>query len=127
MNRVVIGVGSNIDPEENIAAAREMVAQEFRFLGASRLRRTAPIGTTDQPHFLNGAFLVETELDRGKLKERLLAIEARLGRVRTPDRSGPRTIDLDPVVFNDEIVDPDYDDRDFLRAAVQELLPRFPR
>ena len=63
MNRVVIGLGSNIDPDENIAKARESIAAEFRLLDESRWVETKPVGFSKQANFINGALLIETRLD----------------------------------------------------------------
>lgn len=71
----------------------------------SRLRETAPVGFLDQPAFLNGAAMLETTLDPLALLEQLLAVELDLGRERGAERNGPRTIDLDLLVYGDEVVD----------------------
>ncbi len=123
MNNVVLGVGSNIDPERNIARVQELLAERFRVLGASRWTRTKPVGNPAQPDFINGAIRLQTGLDQPRLQGALKDIEHRMGRVATNDRFGPRIIDLDIVVWNDRIVDPDFYARDFLRAAVLELMP----
>jgi 2-amino-4-hydroxy-6-hydroxymethyldihydropteridine diphosphokinase len=68
----------------------------------------APIGVVEQADFLNGAFLVETALDREAFRAYLKGVEDRLGRVREGNKYGPRTIDLDIVVWNREIVDKDF-------------------
>ena len=85
--------------------------------------RTRPVGCVDQPDFTNGALLVETAADRERLRSDLKGIEALLGRQRGDNRYGPRTIDLDIVVWNGRIVDPDFYTREFLRQAVMAVLP----
>lgn len=75
-------------------------------LAVSTLRETDPVGYLDQPRFLNGAVAVETSLTARKLLGRLLEIERRLGRVRGDGpRFGPRTIDLDLLLYGDETID----------------------
>lgn len=124
MNTAVISVGSNIRPRENVELAREALVREGIFRAGSSFVRTAPIGVTDQPEFLNGAFLVETGLDRRALKRKLRGIERSLGRKRgAVPHYGPREIDLDIVVWNGEVVDKDFHERDFVRRAVIELSP----
>jgi len=123
MNIAVISVGSNIDPEGNIEKARLLIAQKHELLGESSFFRTKPVGYLRQPDFLNGAFLVSTELNREKLEKSLKKIERSLGRVKTAVKSGPRPIDLDLVVWNGKVVDPDFYERDFVRNACCELLP----
>ncbi len=126
MNRVIIGVGSNIDPDENIARARDKIAAEFCLLGESRWVETEPVGLDQQANFINGALLIETRLERDELKARLRELETQLGRERAAHRDGPRPIDLDIVVWNGEVVDPDVHERDFLREAVLDVLPDLP-
>lgn len=125
MNRAVLSVGSNIQPERNVKRALALLKRDGILRAASRFVRTAPIGVLDQPDFLNGAALVETELERVALKRRLREMEERLGRRREGPRCGPRPIDLDIVVWNGRVVDRDYYERDFVRHAVLEVLPTF--
>ena len=119
----IVGLGSNIDPEENIRRARELLQKEFRVLGESRFVQTAPVGYTDQADFINGAVHIETDLELEALKARLKDLERQLGRKRSKIKSGPRTIDLDVVIYSGEIIDPDFYKRDFLKNSVLELLP----
>ena len=122
MNRVVIGIGSNIDPQANVRAAVEAIAAGHRLLAESAFVQTEAIGRPHDPPFLNGAVLIETQMDADALKRWLRELEAQLGRRRGPDRCAPRTIDLDIVVLNGEIVDWAVRERDFLRTAVREVL-----
>jgi 2-amino-4-hydroxy-6-hydroxymethyldihydropteridine diphosphokinase len=72
----------------------------------STLRETDPVGpVTDQPRFLNGAVALETTLGARELLGRLLEIEAGLGRTRDGPVGGPRTLDLDLLVYGDERID----------------------
>src|SRR5689334_25213203 len=83
MPTAFVGIGSNLgQPERQIEAALEELAAEegVELVAVSSLRETEPVGYLDQPNFLNGAAQVETELGPRTLLERLLAIEARLGR-----------------------------------------------
>jgi 2-amino-4-hydroxy-6-hydroxymethyldihydropteridine diphosphokinase len=73
-------------------------------VAVSSLRETDPVGVLDQPRFLNGAVLVETDLGARELLEALLAVEQQLGRVRDR-RFGPRTIDLDLLLYGDLVLD----------------------
>jgi 2-amino-4-hydroxy-6-hydroxymethyldihydropteridine diphosphokinase len=121
MNRVVIGVGSNICPEENISRLRQIFREAFPEFRESTFVETEPIGRPDQENYLNGAILIETTQSQEELTTWLQQIEARLGRVRTSDKYAARTMDLDILVWNGEVVDPDVPDRWFLREAIQEL------
>lgn len=123
MNRAVIGVGSNIEPEINVPRARERIAERHLIVAESPLVETSPVGYVHQPDFTNGALLLETRVDRQRLKADLKAIELMLGRRPGENRYGPRTIDLDIVVWNGEVVDQDLYTRDYLREAVLAVLP----
>ena len=135
MTRAFIGLGSNLgDREAQIAAAQELLRQEegIEVLAVSTLRLTDPVGYADQPRFLNGAAAVETSLSARGLLERLLAIERSLGRERgLGPRFGPRTIDLDLLVFGAETIDepglqvphPRLIERKFALQPLAELEP----
>ena len=123
MNRVVIGLGSNIDPDRNIPKAVELLSQKFTVLKTSKFKSTKPVGFLDQSDFMNGAVLLTTDLERDQLKKELRKIETALGRKRRGSKFGPRPIDLDIVIWNGEIADNDFYERDFIRTAVREVLP----
>jgi 2-amino-4-hydroxy-6-hydroxymethyldihydropteridine diphosphokinase len=135
MPTAFVGIGSNLgEPERQIAAALEELAAEegIELVVVSTLRETEPVGYLEQPNFLNGVAQVETELGARALLERLLAIEARLGRVRGEGpRFGPRTIDLDLLVYGDETIDeaglvvphPRLAERRFALEPLAELAP----
>jgi 2-amino-4-hydroxy-6-hydroxymethyldihydropteridine diphosphokinase len=102
--RAFLGVGANLGNRgETIARALELLAEQdgVEVVAVSTLRETDPVGVVDQPRFLNGAVAVETELAPRELLERLLAVELALGRTREGVRFGPRTIDLDLLVYGD--------------------------
>ena len=122
-HEVVIGLGSNIDPEVNLEQAVQELKSRFRVSKRSQWTRTKPIGIQDQPDFYNGALLMETELEQQSLKQELKRIEDILGRDRSLPKFGPRTIDLDILIWNKKVVDEDYYKRDFLRKGVEEIIP----
>jgi 2-amino-4-hydroxy-6-hydroxymethyldihydropteridine diphosphokinase len=107
--KAFVGIGSNLrGPESQIEAALEQLATEegVELVAVSELRETEPVGYRNQPNFVNGAAELETTLRPRELLGRLLAIESRLGRVRGKGpRFGPRTIDLDLLVYGDETID----------------------
>jgi len=117
----IIGIGSNIEPEQNIAATLFFLRQEQEFVSVSSLIKTSPIGIPDQPDFMNGAAKILTTMEIADFKSYLKDIEDRLKRDRTASKFGPRTIDLDIVIWDGEIIDPDYFSRDFLKTAVDEI------
>jgi 2-amino-4-hydroxy-6-hydroxymethyldihydropteridine diphosphokinase len=106
MERVFIALGSNINSEYNMREAVQRLSLRCRLLTVSPVYETAPVGKTDQPNFLNAAALIETDLTAAELKTQVLqVIEQELGRVRTKDKNAPRTIDLDIVLFGDQVLD----------------------
>jgi 2-amino-4-hydroxy-6-hydroxymethyldihydropteridine diphosphokinase len=135
MATAYVGVGSNLgEPERNVREALALLGREkgIRVLAVSTLRETDPVGYEEQPRFLNGAVALETELAPRELLDRLLAIELRLGRVRGEGpRFGPRTIDLDLLVYGSETVDepglqvphPRLGERFFALEPLAELAP----
>lgn len=122
MSTVIIGIGSNINPDENIQKMLTILKQKVNVLKVSNMIKTKPIGIENQPDYTNVAVKIETELNLGDLTSMLKAIEDQMGRDRSAPKFGPRNIDLDIVVWNGEIVDEDYYTRDFLQKSVAELL-----
>jgi 2-amino-4-hydroxy-6-hydroxymethyldihydropteridine diphosphokinase len=103
-----VGLGANLgDREAMLRSALEQLRTEpgLRVTAVSAFLDTAPVGLVDQPRFLNAAASVETDLGARGLLERLLGIERRLGRAREGPRFGPRTIDLDLLLYGDEVID----------------------
>lgn len=121
MNQCIIGIGSNIEAGYHIQEAIRLLSEEVEVLRVSHMQTTKPIGITDQPDFTNGAVLIETEMDLGVLSVYLKKLEDRMGRDRSQKKFGPRNIDLDILIWNGTIVDPDYYTRDYLRVSAAEL------
>jgi 2-amino-4-hydroxy-6-hydroxymethyldihydropteridine diphosphokinase len=94
-----VGLGSNLgDREATIRRAAELIGA----LRVSPIAETEPWGYADQPMFLNAVAEVDTPLSARAFLDRLLDVERRLGRERTGPRYGPRTIDLDLLLYGDE-------------------------
>ncbi len=134
MPRAYVGLGSNVgDREAMLRAALARLGEEehVAVVAVSRFRETAPVGIEDQPPFLNAAAAVETTLSPRELLGRLLAIERSLGRTRDGPRFGPRTIDLDLLLYDDLILDapeltlphPRLHDRAFVLVPLAEIAP----
>lgn len=133
--RAFVGLGSNLGDRE--ALLREAVAAigalpDTGVVAVSSFRDTEPVGITDQPRFLNGAVELETALDPRRLLDALLGIERRLGRRRAGVPSGgPRTLDLDLLLYEDariserglEIPHPRLAERRFVLEPLAELDP----
>ncbi len=106
--RAYVGLGANLgDREANLRRALRLLADEpdVAVVAVSALRETDPVGYVEQPRFLNGAAAVETNLAPRGLLARLLAVERALGRIRDGRRFGPRTIDLDLLLYGEETID----------------------
>jgi 2-amino-4-hydroxy-6-hydroxymethyldihydropteridine diphosphokinase len=128
LTRAYVGVGANLgDRERTIRAA---IAALPGVVAVSSLRETEPVGVRGQPPFLNGAVALDTAMTASELLDALLAIERALGRERR-ERWGPRTIDLDLLLFGDEVSDgpglmvphPRLHERRFALEPLAELDP----
>lgn len=124
MNTAIIGLGSNINPAYNIEKALEQLSREFNIVKKSAFIQTKPIGYTDQEDFINGSILIHTKLSYDELKQILKNMEITLGRTTSSIKHGPRTIDLDIIVYNNKVTDQDFYQRDFLKNATLELIPQ---
>jgi 2-amino-4-hydroxy-6-hydroxymethyldihydropteridine diphosphokinase len=131
--KAFIGLGSNLGEREAlIRMALDDIARlpGTRLVRASSLYDTEPVGEVDQPNFLNAVVQVDTELTARQLLWNLLLIERRLGRARSK-RWGPRTIDLDLLLYGDLVVDepdlkvphPQLARRSFVLVPLVELDP----
>jgi 2-amino-4-hydroxy-6-hydroxymethyldihydropteridine diphosphokinase len=133
MAKAFVGIGSNLgDREAHLRSAIELLGAEqgIAVVAVSQVRETEPVGPVEQGPFLNGAVLISTELTPRELLDRLLDVEQRLGRVRN-ERFGPRTIDLDLLVYGDETIDepgltvphPRLHERRFALEPLADLAP----
>jgi len=106
MNRIFLLIGSNINKEDNLPAAVTMLHRLCHVKDLSSVYETIPMGLKDQPNFFNMAALIETDLDPCQIKLQVIQpIEIELQRQREADKNAPRTIDLDIVLYNDEVFD----------------------
>ena len=104
MNIAYVALGANLgDPAATIRAAFGALANlpESRVVHCSSLYRTAPVGNTEQPEFINAVAALETTLAPESLLDALFDIEARFGRIRA-EKNGPRTLDLDLLLYNNQ-------------------------
>jgi len=131
--KAFIALGSNLgEREAMIRLALDDLARlpATTLVRASSLYDTEAVGETDQPNFLNAVVELDTELSARQLLWNLLLIEKRLGRVRT-QRWGPRTIDLDLLLYGPVVIDepdlqvphPELTRRSFVLVPLVELDP----
>lgn len=106
---VILGLGSNLDPEANLVLAVVRLARALEVLAVSAVYESDPVGAPGTPRFLNAALLTRTEDTAARLKHGLLRpLEAELGRRRSTDPNAPREIDIDILLFGDLVLrDPD--------------------
>lgn len=134
MNEVFLLLGANLgDPEKQLKdAIHEIGIHIGTIQTSSSVYRSEAWGVTDQPHFLNQALIVSTELPALTVLDSIQAIEKRLGRVRLT-KWGARVIDIDMLYFNNEYIQherltiphPYLADRRFVLVPLQEIAPDF--
>lgn len=108
MQRCFIAIGSNqADPvsQVSMAFAKLQSLPQSQLLARSSLYRSAPLGPQDQPAFINAVAMLDTLLAPEALLDALQDIEQRAGRVRKAERWGPRILDLDLLLYADQIMD----------------------
>ncbi len=133
MNNAYLLTGGNLgDRMENLRQARELIGQRCGSIRkASAHYETAAWGEEDQPAFLNQALWIATNLPPVDLMKELLAIEQDIGRKRDK-KYGPRLIDLDMLLYEDEVIDsadlmlphPQLPNRRFALTPLAEIAPR---
>lgn len=132
--RSYIGLGSNLDNPllqiRNALAALKDIRQTD-FISHSRLYRSKPMGPTDQPDFINAVAALDTCLDAHALLSELQSIEQRQGRVREEQHWGPRSLDLDLLLYGSEkiatdrltVPHPGLLERSFVLYPLHEIVP----
>ncbi len=137
METAYIALGANIpspagSPRQTLDAALLRLAELGRLTAQSSYYQTAPVGYSDQPTFLNAAATLETDLTPEDLLDHLLEIERSFGRDRTHGiPNGPRTLDLDLLLYGDSILDtenlqlphPRMAERSFVLLPLAEIAP----
>ncbi len=133
MYTVFIGLGSNIEnPLEQLRQAKSAIAQlsQTYIIAASSLYQSKPVGPQDQPDFLNAVLCIATEFSPQQLLAALQQIEQQQGRQRI-QHWGPRTLDLDILLFDDQMIDqpdlkiphPEMLNRAFVLVPLAEIAP----
>jgi len=134
MTLVYIALGSNLaSPLEQVNAAVKAIGEipDSRIVAVSSFYRTPPLGPQDQPDYLNAAVALDTALSPETLLDHTQRIELQQGRIRKAERWGPRTLDLDIMLFGDCIINtarltvPHYDmkNRGFMLWPLFEIAP----
>ena len=134
MTLAYIAIGSNLaSPREQVNAAVQALGEipQSKIVAVSSFYGTPPLGPQDQPDYLNAAVILETELGPEELLDNTQRIELQQGRVRKAERWGPRTLDLDIMLFGHETINterltvPHYDmkNRGFMLWPLFEVAP----
>jgi 2-amino-4-hydroxy-6-hydroxymethyldihydropteridine diphosphokinase len=138
MQTVYIGMGGNLPsevgpPEATLAAAIDHIESLGHVIRRSSLYSTEPVGFADQPRFVNAVVALKTSFEPHALLHGLLAIELEFGRDRAAGfANGPRTLDLDILLFGDLIIDetdlkiphPRLTERAFVLVPLNEIAPQ---
>ncbi len=104
MAEVLVGMGSNIDPENNLLQAAAALRAEFEEVAFSSVFQSAAVGI-DGYDFLNACCLFDCTLEQKQVRQRMKALEDAQGRDRSRGSWKPRTIDLDVLMYNGEVID----------------------
>ncbi|GAB2944546.1 2-amino-4-hydroxy-6-hydroxymethyldihydropteridine diphosphokinase [Hafnia psychrotolerans] len=134
MIRVYIALGSNLaKPVDQVNCALEALAHmpRTKLVVCSSFYRSKPLGPQNQPDFLNAVVVLDTHLPAEELLDATQAIEQNQGRVRKAERWGPRTLDLDLLLYGNQVINterlivPHYDmkNREFMLYPLAEIAP----
>jgi 2-amino-4-hydroxy-6-hydroxymethyldihydropteridine diphosphokinase len=120
-----LGLGSNIQPEKNLAEAIERLRAQGDIQATSSLWESRAVGSAG-PNFLNICVCFVAQVGASQLKKQVVEpIELALGRVRSQDRNAPRTIDIDILIENDRPLSLERWGYAFVLLPMAELLPDF--
>lgn len=122
---VLLSLGSNIDPERNILSAVQLLSEHAGQLRTSSIWESPAVGSSG-PNYLNCTALFQTDLSPPAIKSTLISpIENQLGRIRTADKYIDRTIDLDILIYDNQVIDPELWTQAHLALPASELMPDF--
>lgn len=134
INLAYLLIGSNIEPEKNLPEAVKLLARFGRIMEHSSVWQSAAVGFTEQPDFLNATVLLETDLSPKMLRlEAIQKVEEALGRIRTANKNGPRTVDIDIILFNQDVLklgnrlipDPELLEQPYIAIPMAEIAPDY--
>ena len=125
MYRVYLSLGSNIQPEANLPRAVELLQEYGEIHNVSRAWESEAVGSPG-PNFLNACVVFTTPLSQVEIKEKVIhPIETKLARKRSADKYAPRTIDIDIVVFDEQLCDDKFWKQAFVVVPLAEIHPRY--
>ncbi|MBN2118366.1 MAG: 2-amino-4-hydroxy-6-hydroxymethyldihydropteridine diphosphokinase [Anaerolineales bacterium] len=125
MHQVYLSLGSNIQPEANLPRAVELLQEYGEIHSVSRAWESEAVGSPG-PNFLNACVLFATPLSRTEVKEKVIhPIETKLARKRSADKYAARTIDIDIVVFDEQLCDDKFWKQAFVVVPLAEIHPKY--
>jgi 2-amino-4-hydroxy-6-hydroxymethyldihydropteridine diphosphokinase len=124
-NQVLIGLGSNINPDQNISEALRLLGSQVSIRNVSSIYQSPSVGSSG-PDYLNSAVLIDTDSSLDMLRKNILKpIENQLKRVRSSDKYMDRPIDLDVLIFNQTVTDPELWTQVHVAVPASDVLPEF--
>jgi len=125
LNSYLIGLGSNLNPEDNMKEAIRLLGELVTIRSFSSVYQSSAVGSSG-PDYLNSAALIETELPLELLQKNILAsIEKQLKRIRSTDKYMDRTIDLDILIYNQTVIDQELWTQAHVAVPAADILPSF--
>jgi 2-amino-4-hydroxy-6-hydroxymethyldihydropteridine diphosphokinase len=125
VHQAYLSLGSNIEPEMNLPKAIDLLHGYGKILEVSNAWESEAVGS-DGPNYLNACVLFITPLFFVELKEQVIhPIEEKLGRKRSEDKYAPRTIDIDIVLFDDQLCNDKFWNQAFVVVPLAEIYPKF--
>jgi 2-amino-4-hydroxy-6-hydroxymethyldihydropteridine diphosphokinase len=117
--------GSNIQPEKNLELGMDLLRSQVKIVRVSSVWETSSVGSPG-PDFLNMAVLVTSPMDAESFKAKVIRpLETQLGRVRSTDKNAPRTIDIDIILFDNQLLDPNLWRFAHRAVPVADVLPDY--
>ena len=125
LHRIYLSLGSNIGAEVNLPRAIQILREAGKVEAVSSVWESESVGF-EGPNFLNACVLFLTPLQPAEFKERIIRpIESKLGRVRSSEKSAPRPIDIDIVLFDEDPLNTEFWQYAFVIVPLAELIPDF--
>lgn len=121
MTEAIISIGSNHYAKQNFVFAKELITQHFTVLSESSTIVTQPIGKQYRNNFLNQAIKIQSTYSKNESVSIFKQIEKKLGRTSESKQLGIIPIDIDLIVWNNEIIHQDYQRFDFVKQTIDEI------
>lgn len=124
MNKGLISIGSNKDKEQNLELCQQLLKAEFGNITFSKTSVTEAYGKTYKDDFLNQLVFIYTDQDKDYTATLLKSIEKKMGRSSEDKKDGKVKIDVDLIVWNNEVLKPEDMKREYIRDLLPDLLAK---